>query len=79
MMQLLSLVAMEPPVNLSADAIRNEKVKVLQAIRPIDLSEGNSCASVDNTAPAISMQSLHRLCPREKCLPDLSRRDLCCP
>ncbi len=35
MMQLLSLVAMEPPVNLSADAIRDEKVKVLQSIRPI--------------------------------------------
>lgn len=32
MMQLLCLVAMEPPVNLSADAIRNEKVKVLQAL-----------------------------------------------
>ncbi|MES2344986.1 MAG: glucose-6-phosphate dehydrogenase, partial [Chlamydiota bacterium] len=36
MMQLLSLVAMEPPVNLSADAIRDEKVKVLQAIRPFN-------------------------------------------
>ncbi len=36
MMQLLSLVAMEPPVNLSADAIHDEKVKVLQALRPID-------------------------------------------
>ncbi|MBS0625359.1 MAG: glucose-6-phosphate dehydrogenase [Verrucomicrobia bacterium] len=34
MMQLLSLVAMEPPVNLSATAIRDEKVKVLQSIRP---------------------------------------------
>lgn len=34
MMQLLSLMAMEPPVNLSADAIHDEKVKVLQAIRP---------------------------------------------
>ncbi len=34
MMQLLSLVAMEPPVNLSANAIRDEKVKVLQSIRP---------------------------------------------
>lgn len=32
MMQLLCLVAMEPPVDLSADAIRNEKVKVLQAL-----------------------------------------------
>jgi glucose-6-phosphate 1-dehydrogenase len=32
MMQLLCYVAMEPPVNLSADAVRNEKVKVLQAL-----------------------------------------------
>jgi glucose-6-phosphate 1-dehydrogenase len=40
MMQLLSLVAMEPPVDLSADAVRNEKVKVLQALprwRPEDV------------------------------------------
>ncbi len=35
MMQLLSLVAIEPPVNLQADSIRDEKVKVLQSIRPI--------------------------------------------
>jgi glucose-6-phosphate 1-dehydrogenase len=34
-MQLLSLVAMEPPVSLDADAIRDEKVKVLSSIRPI--------------------------------------------
>lgn len=36
MMQLLSLVAMEPPVSLSASAIRDEKVKVLQSIRPFE-------------------------------------------
>ena len=35
MMHLLSLVAMEPPVALTADAIRSEKVKVLEALRPI--------------------------------------------
>lgn len=35
MMQILSLVAMEPPVNLSARAIQDEKVKVLQSIRPL--------------------------------------------
>jgi glucose-6-phosphate 1-dehydrogenase len=34
-LQLLTLVAMEPPVSLSAGAIRDEKVKVLQALRPI--------------------------------------------
>jgi glucose-6-phosphate 1-dehydrogenase len=37
--QLLSLVAMEPPASFSADAIRNEKVKVFQSIRPIALSD----------------------------------------
>ena len=36
MMQLLSLVAMEPPVSLNAESIRDEKVKVLEAIRPIE-------------------------------------------
>lgn len=38
MMQLLSLVAMEPPVNIQADSIRDEKVKVLHSIRPIPVS-----------------------------------------
>jgi glucose-6-phosphate 1-dehydrogenase len=38
-MQLLCLVAMEAPVSLQANDIRNEKVKVLQAIRPIDIEK----------------------------------------
>jgi glucose-6-phosphate 1-dehydrogenase len=38
-MQLLSLVAMEPPVSLEANAIRDEKVKVLQALRPLTNKE----------------------------------------
>jgi glucose-6-phosphate 1-dehydrogenase len=33
-MQLLSLVAMEPPVSLGAEDIRDEKVKLLKAIQP---------------------------------------------
>ena len=37
MMQLLCLVAMEPPTSLQADAVRDEKVKVLDALRPIPL------------------------------------------
>ena len=32
MLQLLSLVAMEPPINFEADALRDEKVRVLRAI-----------------------------------------------
>jgi len=36
LMQILTLVAMEPPVNLQGDSLRNEKLKVLKALRPID-------------------------------------------
>ncbi len=39
LIQLLSLIAMEPPVNSKADSIRSEKVKVLEAIRPLIGSE----------------------------------------
>jgi glucose-6-phosphate 1-dehydrogenase len=35
MLQLLSLVAMEPPVDLDPDSIHDEKVKVLKSIAPI--------------------------------------------
>jgi glucose-6-phosphate 1-dehydrogenase len=35
MMQLMTLVAMEPPVNFGADAVRDEKVKVLKAVPPL--------------------------------------------
>ncbi|HEX2071320.1 MAG TPA: glucose-6-phosphate dehydrogenase [Thermoleophilaceae bacterium] len=34
MLQLLTLLCMEPPVSFSADAVRDEKVKVLHAIHP---------------------------------------------
>ena len=36
LLQLLALVAMEPPVGFEADLIRNEKLKVYQTIRPVD-------------------------------------------
>lgn len=35
LLQLLTLVTMEPPVAMEADALRDEKVKVLKSIRPI--------------------------------------------
>ncbi|TXT25251.1 MAG: glucose-6-phosphate 1-dehydrogenase [Gallionellaceae bacterium] len=35
LLQLLALVAMEPPVTMSAEHLRDEKVKALKAIRPI--------------------------------------------
>jgi len=36
LLQLLCLIAMEPPLSFNADEIRNKKVDVLRAIRPID-------------------------------------------
>ncbi len=39
LLQLLSLVAMEPPVSFDATALRNEKVKVLSAIQPMTPEE----------------------------------------
>jgi len=35
MLQVLSLVAMEPPVSLDAEPIRDEKVKLLKSVRPM--------------------------------------------
>ncbi len=35
LLQILTLIGMEPPVAYGADAIRDEKVKVLRAIRPV--------------------------------------------
>jgi glucose-6-phosphate 1-dehydrogenase len=39
LLQLLTLIAMEPPISFEADPLRNEKVKVLSAIRPVAPSE----------------------------------------
>jgi glucose-6-phosphate 1-dehydrogenase len=38
-LQILTLLAMEPPASLDADAVRDEKVKVLKALRPIASKE----------------------------------------
>ncbi len=38
LMQLLCLTAMEPPISLAADAVRDEKVKVLKSLRPMERS-----------------------------------------
>jgi glucose-6-phosphate 1-dehydrogenase len=44
LLQILSLIAMEPPVSLEAEAIRDEKVKLLKSIRPI--SPANAASQV---------------------------------
>jgi glucose-6-phosphate 1-dehydrogenase len=44
LLQVLTLVAMEPPANMDAESLRDEKVKVLRSIRPIPQSAVNAHA-----------------------------------
>jgi glucose-6-phosphate 1-dehydrogenase len=44
LLQLLALTAMEPPSTANADSVRNEKAKVLRAIRPIPPAEFSTAA-----------------------------------
>jgi glucose-6-phosphate 1-dehydrogenase len=53
MLQLLSLVAMEPPISFGADAVRDEKVKVLHAIRPMDPESCLHCAIRGQYGPGV--------------------------
>ena len=39
MMQMVALLAMEPPIKLTTEEIRSEKVKVLRAMRTIEKDE----------------------------------------
>ncbi len=44
LLQLLTLIALEPPPRLEAEALREEKVKVLKAVRPIPPDQVQSSA-----------------------------------
>lgn len=39
LLQLLCIVAMEPPAKMEPDAVRDEKVKVIKALRPIEAND----------------------------------------
>ena len=41
LLQILTFIAMEPPVNLEAKSIRREKIKILEALRPITASNAS--------------------------------------
>ena len=45
LLQILTLIAMEPPANLDADSIRDEKLKVLRSLRPIEGAKVLSCTT----------------------------------
>jgi len=69
MMHLLCLVAMEPPASLSPEAIRNEKVKVLEALRAIPpRCAANGVVRAQYAAGAID----GRACPGYRELPGVA-------
>lgn len=58
LLQLLALIAMEPPLNFTADRVRDHKVDVFRALRPLigedawrDVVLGQYVASTDGTVP----------------------------
>jgi glucose-6-phosphate 1-dehydrogenase len=57
-MQLLALTAMEPPVSLDAEAMRDEKVKVLKAIQPIKLGTGGDVARAQYSSGMMAGKSV---------------------
>jgi glucose-6-phosphate 1-dehydrogenase len=55
MLQLLALVAMEPPARFDATSVRDEKVKVLRSLRPIDrASVAAHCVTGQYAAGAVA-------------------------
>jgi len=50
MLQLLALVAMEPPFRFDATAVRDEKVKVLRSLRQIDRATAATCSVIGQYA-----------------------------
>lgn len=69
LLQLLSLVTMEPPASISADALRNEKVKALSALRTVEPADavrgqyegyvGSEGIAPDSTTPTFAALKLY--------------------
>lgn len=53
-MQLVALTAMEPPVSLDAEAVRDEKVKVLQSIQPMTIGPNGDVVRAQYAAGMIA-------------------------
>ncbi len=57
-MQLVALTAMEPPVSLDAEAIRDEKVKLLRAIQPLTIGPQGDVARAQYAAGMVAGKSV---------------------
>jgi glucose-6-phosphate 1-dehydrogenase len=68
-MELLSFVAMEPPISFDADSVRQEKVKVWRAIQPIhpaDTVRGQYGPGMVDGKPAVGYRQEDRVHPRSQ-------------
>src|SRR5216683_5689319 len=68
-MELLSFVAMEPPISFQADAVRAEKVKVWKAIQPIhpaDTVRGQYGPGAVDGKPVVGYRQEDRVHPRSQ-------------
>jgi len=54
LLQLLALIAMDPPANPSADCVRDQKVKVLEAIAPLVKGDGTDAVRAQYTKGEIN-------------------------
>jgi glucose-6-phosphate 1-dehydrogenase len=55
LLQVLTLVAMEPPAAYDADSVRGEKVKVLRSIKPIGPAEMDASAVRGRYGPSVAV------------------------
>ena len=53
LLQLVAMVGMEPPISLDAEATRDEKVKVLRCLRPIEPEQVNQFAVRGQYGPGL--------------------------
>ena len=68
-MQLLSFVAMEPPVSFEASSVRAEKLKVFLGIRPIHIADtvrGQYGAGIVDGKPVVGYRDEDRVHPRSQ-------------
>lgn len=68
LLQLLCIVAMEPPISLNADDVRDEKLKVLRSLRKMDLADikrdtvrGQYTAGASEGAAVVGYQEEHNV------------------
>ena len=77
-LQLTSLVAVEPPASFDANAVRNEKLKVLQSIRPFNLEMVAQSVVRGQYAPGKSGRQGGGGLPRgAACEPELAHGNVC--